>query len=161
MGASDAPSNCVFCQIAERKEPASIVHSDNLCLSFLTLRQTRPGELLIIPREHIDHFCDLSDQVASHIIIQAQRISRAIMKALRPPRVGLVLHGFTIPHAHLIVVPQHDATDITSARYAFIEDEVIKFDETRLPIVPRANLNALAERLRESLKSENCRLTRR
>ena len=151
MKACGASCNCVFCQIVQGNAPASIVHTDNLCLSFLTLRQTRPGELLIIPREHIDHFYDLPEHVASHIIIQSQRISRAIMKALKPPRVGLVLHGFTIPHAHLIVVPQHDVADITSARYAFIEDQVIKFDESRLPIVPRPSLDALAKRLRESL----------
>jgi histidine triad (HIT) family protein len=147
-----AAKQCIFCQICRGSEPASSVHSDDRCLAFLTLRQTRPGELLVIPRVHIDHFCDIPNDLAAHIMVQAQRISRAMMKVLRPPRVGLVIHGFTIPHAHLIVVPQHNSSDITSATYAYIENSEIKFDERRLPIVHRQELDALASRLRHVMR---------
>ena len=68
------------------------------------IRPARPGELMIIPKEHVDHFCDIPDD--AHILLVAQRLSRSIRRTLSPPRVGLVVHGFGVPHAHLIVATE-------------------------------------------------------
>ena len=99
--------DCVFCRIVAGGEPCSRVHEDDVSLGFMGIRPVRPGELMVIPKEHIDHFCDLPDDLAAHILLVAQR---AIRRTLRPRRVGLVVHGFGVPHAHLLVVPQHEVT---------------------------------------------------
>ena len=72
---------------------------------------------MIIPKEHIDHFCDIPDQLAAHILIVAQQFSRTIRQVLSPQRVGLVVHGFGVPHAHISVVPLQSPTDISYAYY--------------------------------------------
>ena len=102
---------------------------------------------MVIPREHVDHFCDLSDEVACSILVEAQRLSRNLRERLEPQRVGLVVHGFGVPHAHLVVVPQHATEDITSAKLAHIEDGQIKFSTTRLPEPNREELDRLAQLL--------------
>ncbi len=43
---------CIFCKIVDRKEPGSIVYEDDLVMAFTSLRQVRPSELMLIPKEH-------------------------------------------------------------------------------------------------------------
>lgn len=139
---------CPFCDIAMGRAEASIIHADDRVLAFLTLRPTRAGECLVIPRQHIDHFTDIPDELASHLMVIAQQIGRHMRKTLSPLRVGMVVHGFGVPHAHLILVPQHDPTDIVSGRHAYLEDGEIRFGAGHLPVTPRHELDAMAQRLR-------------
>ena len=138
--------DCVFCRIVAGREPCSRVHEDDVSLGFMGIRPARPGELMVIPKEHIDHFCDLPDDLAAHILLVAQRLSRAIRRTLRPRRVGLVVHGFGVPHAHLLVVPQREPTDITSGRHIHLEEGRIAFGTRHLE-VPREELDAIAASL--------------
>ncbi len=139
-------SDCVFCRIVAGGEPCSRVHEDDVSLGFMGIRPVRPGELMIIPKQHVDHFCDLPDDLAAHILVVAQRLSRAIRRTLRPRRVGLVVHGFGVPHAHLLVVPQHEPTDITSGRHIRLEEGRIAFGTRHLE-VPQEELDAMAASL--------------
>ena len=113
-------------------------------MAFMTIRQINLGEFLIIPKEHIDHFCDIPDDLSCHVITHAQRLSRNLRERLKPQRVGLVVHGYGVPHAHLVVVPLHDASDIVSAKYAYIEDGQVKFSEDLVPETSRSELDRLA-----------------
>ena len=139
--------SCIFCQIVAGEAPASVVYEDGRVVAFMNIRPIRPGELLVIPREHVDHFCDLADDLACHILVQAQRLSRNLRERLKPARVGLVVHGFGVAHAHLIVVPQHGPDDITSGRMAYREGGQIKFGVGHLKEAPRAELDRLARLL--------------
>ena len=139
---------CIFCEIVAGRAPASIVHDDEHVLAFLTIRQTRPGELLVIPKVHIDHFCDLDDALSAHLCVVAQRLSRTMRARLQPLRVGWIVHGFGVAHAHLIIVPQHHADDIASGRHAVVENDSVRFTEEIVPPTPRPELDRLAALLR-------------
>ena len=78
----------------------------------------------------------------------AQQLGRRMMTELSPTRIGMVVHGFGVAHAHLIIVPQSDPTDIVSARYGFISSGAIQYCENQVPLVPRVELDAMAMRLR-------------
>jgi histidine triad (HIT) family protein len=140
---------CIFCDIVAGRAPASIVHDDADILAFLTIRQTRPGELLVIPKVHIDHFCDLDDALSAHLCVVAQRLSRTMRARLQPLRVGWIVHGFGVAHAHLIIVPQHHPDDIASGRHATIEANSVRFTEELIAPTPRAELDRLASLLRD------------
>ena len=45
---------CIFCQIARREVPASIVYSDELVTGLMALHPQNPGHMLIIPNEHVE-----------------------------------------------------------------------------------------------------------
>ena len=135
---------CTFCEIVGRRADSSIVYEDEQIMAFMTLRQINPGEFLIIPKTHIDHFCDIPDDLTCHIILHAQRLSRNLRERLKPQRVGLVVHGYGVAHAHLVVVPLHQSSDIVSAKHAYVEDGEIKYSEKLMPETPRAELDRLA-----------------
>ncbi len=140
-------SSCVFCQIVAGEAPASVVYEDEGVVAFMNIRPIHPGELMVIPKEHIDHFCDLPDDLACRIVVQAQRLSRNMRERLKPLRVGLVVHGYGVAHAHLLVVPQHAPDDIISGRMAYLEGGQIKFGVGHLNEPPRAELDRLARLL--------------
>ena len=139
--------SCIFCRIVAGEAEASVVYEDERILAFMNLRPVNQGEFLVIPKDHVDHFCDLSDELSSHIIVQAQRLSRNLMRRLKPRRVGLVVHGFGVAHAHLVVLPQHGPDDITSAKLGYVEEGQIKYDVERLPKPTREELNKMARLL--------------
>lgn len=147
---------CKFCEIVGGREPASVIYQDDLIMALMTPRPTRPGEFLIIPKEHIDEFCDIPEELACHIIRHAQRLSRNMRKHFKPKRVGIVVHGFGVPHAHLIIVPQHHTTDITSGRFARITEGKIEFTDKHIAMVPREELNRQARLIaRDEMKEAN------
>ena len=139
---------CVFCGILAGTAPASFVHEDEKCVAFLTLHQVRDGEVVIISRSHIDHFTDVPDDIAAHIMRVAQRIGRALREGFDPDRIGYLVHGYGVAHAHFIVLPQHDALDLTSARFAGVKDGQVTFSLDHLPRPTREALNARAAEIR-------------
>lgn len=141
--------DCVFCKIVSGEAEASVVFEDDEILAFMTLRPTRPGEMLIIPKDHIDHFCDISDELSARMMVLAQKFSRRIRSRLGPDRVGMVISGYGVAHAHLIVVPLHEPHDIVSQRHAYLEGGEIRYSETQIEAPGRDELNRIAALLRE------------
>lgn len=138
---------CVFCDIVAGHAEASFLHRDEDCVAFMTLRPINPGAFIVIPRDHIDHFTDLPDALAAQLMVAAQRLGRAMKAAFGPERVGYVVHGFGVPHAHLNVVPQHDTLDIISSKYV-LTDGPLRVTETAIVAPSRADLDAAAARIR-------------
>tara|TARA_R110002050_G_scaffold32336_1_gene83313 strand:+ start:40 stop:522 length:483 start_codon:yes stop_codon:yes gene_type:complete len=132
---------CIFCEIVAGREPASVIYSDDQVLALMTLRPSQPGECMVIPKQHIDHFTDLSDDLSAHLVVVAQRIGRKMKQVFSPQRIGMVVHGFGVPHAHLLLVAQHNPDDITSGRFARIEEGKIVFDLRDIPVPPRDELD--------------------
>ncbi|MDB9526315.1 HIT family protein [Oscillatoria sp. CS-180] len=141
-------SNCVFCRIVAGSEPASVIFEDDRLIAFMGIRPIRPGECMVIPKRHIDHFTDIDDETSQRIILVAQHIGRRIREVFKPQRVGMIVHGYGVPHAHLILVPQHDPYDITSARLAYLENGGISFGMKNLPFTDRVILDKHAQLLR-------------
>jgi histidine triad (HIT) family protein len=145
--------SCIFCEIVAGRAPASFVHQDELVAAFMTLQPTAPGECLVIPRAHVDHFTDLPDATAQHIMGIAQRIGRRLREVFRPERVGFLVHGYGVAHAHLIIVPQHGPHHLTSDRFARIADGKVVFDLSRTPIADRTVLETHARLLAADAES--------
>ena len=118
---------CVFCDIIAGTAPASVIYRDEVVVAFMTIHPSSPGECTVIPLAHIDHFTDVEDGTAERIMRVAQHIGRRMMQVFQPQRVGMVVHGYGVAHAHLILVPQHGPHDITSARFAHIENGQVVF----------------------------------
>src|SRR5262249_24030653 len=109
----ESDSNCIFCKIVTGDEPASKFIEDEEILGFMNYKPVHQGECLLIPKAHINHFMDINDKLAARIIKVGQRLSRKIRERIKPDRVGYVVAGYGVAHAHLIVIPNYHANDIT------------------------------------------------
>ena len=143
---TDKPS-CVFCEIVAKKAPASFVYEDDTIAAFMTLQPTAPGECLIIPKAHVDHFTDVPDDVAQRIMLVAQQLGRRMREVFELERVGYLVHGYGVAHAHFIVIPQQGPHHLTSDRFARIVEGQIVFDMTRVPVADRSTLDENARKL--------------
>jgi histidine triad (HIT) family protein len=74
-------------------------------------------------------------------------------RALEPKRVGMIVHGFGVSHAHLVVLPLEHPWDITAAQFSYIENGAGRFRWDKVELAPHAELDAMAERLRRELGS--------
>ena len=138
---------CVFCEIVAHRVPASFVYEDDRVAAFMSIQPTAAGECLVIPREHVDHFTDLPDDIAEHIMVLAQRIGRRMREVFPLERVGYLVHGYGVAHAHLVIVPQQGPYHLTSDRMARIVDGRVIFDLSSIPVADREVLDAHARLL--------------
>lgn len=138
---------CVFCEIVASRAPASVIYEDEALCAFMGVQPTAPGECLIVPKAHIDHFTDIPDELAQRLIVVAQRLGRAVRDTFKPERVGYLVHGYGVVHAHLILVPQQGPFHLTSDRFARVEDGRVVFDFAMIPMADRAELDRQAAAL--------------
>jgi len=143
-------TSCVFCKIVAGQLEASKVYEDDEILAFMDIQPVRQGQVLVIPKAHIDHFSDIPDTLALKIYMKAHALLKAVRKVVRPERMGLVVHGYRVAHAHVIIVPQHHEDDITSARMADIEHGRVIFTSKKLPVLPRKELDQMAQLIKQS-----------
>lgn len=121
-------------------------------MAFMEMRPIRPGAFIVIPKAHIDHFSDLSDDLCAKVALVAHKLGRTLRPLFQCERVGWVVHGYGVAHAHLNVVPQHHPLDITSARFAKVEDGEVRFSPSRLTLPDRLVLDEQAQAICEAAK---------
>ena len=137
-------STCIFCGIVAGDSPASVIYSDEMVTAFMDIKPVRPGQCMVVPNRHVDHFTDLDDRTAAHIFAIGMQIGRHMQKVFAPERVGMVVHGYGVHHAHLLIVPQHASDDITSGRFGRVEGGKIIFDQRNIPLTSRTLLDEQA-----------------
>jgi histidine triad (HIT) family protein len=59
--------NCVFCRIARKEIPSTVVHEDEDFLAFRDLNPQAPTHVLVIPKRHVAKLADLQDADAPAI----------------------------------------------------------------------------------------------
>lgn len=125
---------CVFCQIIQGNIPAWKLHEDDRALAILDHRPVRQGHAVVLPKAHIDHFIDLDDDLAAHLLRIGKDLGLRIQETLKPKRIGYAIAGFGVPHAHLHVIPMWEDHDITSSQYAEVNDGILEFSGENVPI---------------------------
>jgi diadenosine tetraphosphate (Ap4A) HIT family hydrolase len=95
----------VFTRIINGELPGRFVHTDDRCVAFLSINPMRPGHTLVVPRVEVDHWIDLDADEWAHLTAVARQLGTAIERAYRPAKVGMMLAGLEVPHAHIHLVP--------------------------------------------------------
>ncbi len=105
----------IFSRIIAGEIPGRFIWSDEACVAFLTIEPLAPGHTLVVPRREVDHWIDLDRDLNGHLFDVARLIGDAIRYAFNPNRVGLMVQGFEVPHAHLHVWPANSPADFDLA----------------------------------------------
>jgi len=91
-----------------------VVCSGDDVLAFMDNRPINTGHILLIPKAHLSNLFDLDPATYGRLLDLARALARSLQRVCRPRRVGLLVAGFDIPHAHVHLVPLHDYHDLTS-----------------------------------------------
>ncbi|MDP9479517.1 MAG: HIT family protein [Actinomycetota bacterium] len=95
----------IFTRIIEGELPARFVWKDELCVAFLSINPLRSGHVLVVPKEEVDHWLDLDEGLAAHLMNVSRSIGRAIQNGFEPTKVGLLIAGLEVFHVHIHLVP--------------------------------------------------------
>ncbi len=102
----------VFTRIIEGELPARFVWKDERCVAFMSINPLRSGHVLVVPREEVDHWLDIDEDLTAHLMNVSRSIGKAIHEGFEPTRVGLIIAGLDVPHLHLHVVPVDGIEDL-------------------------------------------------
>ena len=95
----------IFTRIIDGQIPGTFVHKDEACVAFMSINPMADGHVLVIPRDEVDHWVDLSPYIASHLFEVSHRISRALSVAFPCEKVGLIIAGYEVNHSHIHLIP--------------------------------------------------------
>jgi histidine triad (HIT) family protein len=108
----------IFTRIIDGELPGHFVWRDDHCVAFLSINPLQPGHTLVVPIAEIDHWIDLPPALAEHLMHVSHLIGRSQQEAFRPDRIGLIIAGFEVAHAHLHVLPIRGMGDLDFANAA-------------------------------------------
>ena len=106
----------LFTKIIEGAIPGRFVWRDDVVVAFLTINPITPGHTLVVPVAEVDHWLDLDPPTAERCFEVAQAIGKAQMEAFSPTRVGLIIAGLEVPHAHVHVIPIDSEGDLSFSK---------------------------------------------
>ncbi len=128
----------IFSKIIAGEIPCYKVAEDDRCLAFLDIRPIVYGHTLVIPKVEIDYIFDMEDEYLSHLHVFAKKVARILREEVPCLRIGVMVAGLEVPHAHIHLVPMQTIGDLS-------------FTNPR-PEIPQEDLKALAATLLERLK---------
>ena len=105
----------IFTRIIEGEIPGRFVWSDPEVVAFLPIALLAPGHTLVVPVEPVDHWIDLDPALNARVWTVAQTISRALDGLYQPTKVGVLVVGEEVPHAHVHLVPFTDLSQLSFA----------------------------------------------
>jgi histidine triad (HIT) family protein len=105
----------IFSHIISGEFPGRFVWRDPIVVAFLSIEPMRPGHVLVVPREEVDHWIDLDPGLAGHLFNVAQQIGKAQRLEWNPMRVGALIVGEEVPHVHIHVVPINSPGELSFA----------------------------------------------
>ena len=105
----------IFTRIIQGDITGTFVWRDDQCVAFLSINPMAHGHTLVVPIAEVDHWVDAPARLSEHLFAITHRIARAQREAFQPERVGVIIAGYEVPHAHIHVIPTNDMSQLSFA----------------------------------------------
>lgn len=106
----------IFTKIIKGEIPAHKIYEDENFAAFLDIKPINPGHTLVVPKRQIDYLFDLPHDLYAEIFEACRRLESAIRKSTNAERVGMVVYGFDVPHAHIHLIPLYTGGELDFSR---------------------------------------------
>ena len=121
----------IFSKIIAGDIPSyKIAENDNF-YAFLDINPMAKGHTLVVPKQEIDYIFELDDVLLGEMVIFSKRVAAAIKKAVPCNRVGLMVIGLEVPHAHIHLVPiiKEGDMNLSNPKMKFTNEEFVEIAE--------------------------------
>jgi histidine triad (HIT) family protein len=123
----------IFTKIIKGEIPGYKIAEDAEFYAFLDVYPLRHGHVLVVPKQEVDKFFDMSPELLGRMLVFAQPVAKAIEKAFPCKRCGISVIGLEVPHAHMHLVPINTADDLNFTRTKMkISAEELKKDQEKI-----------------------------
>ena len=106
----------IFTRIVNGEIPCHKICEDDNYLAFLDINPLVRGHTLVIPKKETDYIFDLDDDLLAGMAVFAKKVARAIDMVIDCKRVGVVVLGLEVPHAHIHLIPINSLYDTEFSR---------------------------------------------
>lgn len=121
----------IFSKIVNGEIPAWKVAEDDHYFAFLDIFPVAKGHTLVIPKKEVDYLFDLDDETYVGLQLFAKKVALGIQKAIPCKKVGVMVLGLEVPHAHIHLVPMQSEADLLnfSKKVSFTKEEMAEITE--------------------------------
>ena len=102
----------IFTKILAGELPGHFVWKDDLCFAIMTIQPIRAGHLIVIPNVEVNHWDDVPQATAAHLMQVSQMLAKAIKAVVTCKRVGMTIIGLEVPHTHIHLIPIDGMADL-------------------------------------------------
>jgi histidine triad (HIT) family protein len=102
----------IFTRIINGEIPCYKIAEDDRFIAMLDINPLKAGHTLVVPKKEIDYLFDIDDETISGMIVFAKKIAVAIKTVVDCKRIGVVVIGLEVPHAHIHLIPMNCEADI-------------------------------------------------
>ncbi|WP_320283041.1 HIT family protein [Draconibacterium sp. IB214405] len=102
----------IFTKIINGEIPSYKVAEDENYFAFLDIFPTAKGHTLVIPKKEVDYLFDLDDETYAGLQMFAKKVAKGLEKAVPCKKVGVMVLGLEVPHAHIHLVPMQSEHDL-------------------------------------------------
>src|ERR1035437_1667506 len=155
-------NKCPFCEIVAGSIPAASYWEDSEFMAFLSIDPNTEGFSCVIPKEHFgSDVLKMPDDVLQRLIIASKKVSQILENYFEDVgRVGLIMEGTGIDHAHIKLVPLHGTENFKKGIWKqVLSDKEFWFDKYECwissgggPMVDREKLRQLAQKIKQIQK---------
>ena len=106
----------IFSKIVSGDIPSYKIAENDKFYAFLDINPMTKGHTLVVPKQETDYIFDLDDVLLGEMIIFYKQVALAIEKAISCTRVGMMVIGLEVPHAHIHLVPIQNEGDLNLSK---------------------------------------------
>ncbi|MDD4697981.1 MAG: HIT family protein, partial [Fermentimonas sp.] len=88
-----------------------IAESDKF-YAFLDVNPRVKGHTLVVPKLEVDYIFDIEDDLLADMIVFSKKVAKAIKAAVPCERIGVMVLGLEVPHAHIHLIPLQSEKDL-------------------------------------------------
>jgi histidine triad (HIT) family protein len=97
----------IFTKIVLGDIPCYKIAEDSSYFAFLDINPLAVGHSLVIPKKEVDYLFDLDQATYTGLFAFVKKVGKAIESAVPCNRLGMVVYGLDVPHAHVHLIPLH------------------------------------------------------
>jgi len=103
----------IFKKIIDGEIPCYKVAEDENFLAFLDVNPNAKGHTLCIPKQEIDKFFEIEDDLYLGLMRFSKKVAIALEKTVPCKRIGMAVIGLEVPHAHVHLIPLNEMGEMT------------------------------------------------
>lgn len=128
----------IFNKIVKGEIPSYKIAEDDNYYAFLDIFPLKKGHTLVIPKKEVDYIFDLDEKLLAGLHVFSKKVAKAIEQVIECKRVGVVVLGLEVPHAHIHLIPIDSEKDI-------------EFSNPKLKL-EKEEFEEIAQKIREKIK---------
>ena len=122
----------IFSKIVAGEIPSYKIAEDENFFAFLDISPMAKGHTLVIPKKEVDYLFDLDEDLLKDMSVFSKKVAKAIEKAIPCKRVGMMVIGMEVPHAHIHLIPINKESDMS------LSNQRVKLQQTEFEEVARS-----------------------